>query len=151
MGVEWIVMAALNAIVSRAAVATGTALKTILQIKAPANQRVKLKRFTIGFHGISNTAEPILVNLYRQSTAGTMSSATPAPMDEDTTEAIQTTAQHTATSEPTAGVIVGTWTVHPQTGVDIPTDIVLKGGGYLGLVVTAAAGVNCDASMEFEE
>src|SRR5687768_9105276 len=110
-------MSMFNWIAKITGVATGTALKTLLQVVAPTNQRVKIKEIGIGFHGISNTAEPILIQLMRQSTAGTMSALTLVKEDDTTPESIQSTAQHTATVEPTAGDVIRTWTIHPQTSM----------------------------------
>ena len=148
-------MARFNWIAKVTGVATGTSIKTLLQIVAPTNQRVKIKEVGIGFHGISNTAEPILVQLKRQSTAGTKSALTLVKEDDTTPESIQTTAQHTATVEPTAGDVIRTWTIHPQAAqvyqLPIEDEIIVGGGKRYALTVTAAATVNADAYMRCEE
>src|SRR5438067_1781420 len=95
-------------------VATGTALKTILQVVAASNHGVLIDEWSISFTGISNTATPILVQVMRQTTAGTMSSLTPVKDPDDTDETLQTTAQHTATAEPTASDVLFREEVHPQ-------------------------------------
>lgn len=148
-------MSMLRAVARKNGIATGTTLKTLLQLLAAANQRVKIIEVGISFHGISNTAEPIQTDLVFQSTAGTMTALTAVTIDQDLTETIQTTAQHTATGEPTAGNIVATWAVHPQTGLvwQVPKgdEIIIKGGGRLGLCTTAPVTVNVDAYIKFEE
>lgn len=148
-------MAGLRAVAQKTAVSTGTALKTIIQLLAAANQRVRLLEIAIAFHGVTNTNEPILVQLARQSTAGTMTGLTLVTLDDDLTETLQTTAQHTATVEPTIGVILASWAVHPQTGLiyQVPKgdEIMIKGAGRLGLIVTAPNSVNCDAYLKIEE
>lgn len=148
-------MAALRASARKNAISTGTALKTLMQLVAAANQRVKLLEIGISFHGISNTDNPIQVDLMYQSTAGTMTGLTCLAIDPDLTETIQTTAQHTATVEPTAGNVIATWAVHPQTGIvyQVPRgdEPIIKGGGRIAVVVTAAVSVNADVYMKFEE
>lgn len=148
-------MAKFNWIAKITGVATGTAAKTLLQIVAPTNQRVKIKEIGIGFHGISNTAEPILVELLRQTTAGTMTALTLIKEDDTTPESIQSTAAHTATAEPTPGDVIRTWTIHPQTAqvyqLPIEDEIIVGGGKRYALRVTAAATVNADAYMRCEE
>jgi hypothetical protein len=72
--------------------------------------------------------------------------------DDSLPETIQSTSRITVTVEPTTGVSDGDWYVHPQTGVVIPLkNIVIKGGGRLGLIVTAAVSVNASAYLECEE
>ena len=138
-----------------AKIATGTAVKTLLQIVAAANHRVLLSEISISFDGVTNTAVPILVQVVRQSTAGTMSALTLNKIDEDVSETLQTTALHTATVEPTTGVEVMAEQVHPQAGYTWQAPfgkvIVINGGDRLGLLVTAAADVNALARMYIEE
>lgn len=147
-------MALNRAIARQAGIATGTALKTLIQLLAATNVAVRLMEVGIGFHGTTNTNEPVLVQLNRQSTAGTMTSLTPLKLGSRS-ETLQTTAQHTATAEPTAGNIVTDWTIHPQTGLVYQQpkgdEIEIPGAGRLGLAVTAANNVNADAYMKFEE
>lgn len=148
-------MAGMIAIARSNGIATGTSLKTLLQIVAATNHGLKILEIGIGFHGTSNTAEPILVNLYRQTTAGTMTSLTLVKQDDSNGDTIDATAQHTATAEPTAGDILREWTVHPQTGLvyQVPelAPIKVGAGDRVGLTVTAGASVNADCYIVFEE
>lgn len=136
------------------ALAAATA-KTVLQLVAPANHRVKVIRWGVFFDGTSATAEPVQVRVLRQTTAGTMSSLTPVKLDDSIAETLQTTAQHTATAEPTAGDVLDIAEIHPQQGYDaiLPPgmEIIIGGGDRLGIEVTAAAIVNCRAKFWFEE
>ena len=136
-------------------VATGTSAKTLLQLIAAANHAIKVIELSIGFHGTNNTHEPILVQLIRQTDAGTMSALTLRKADDSVSDSLDTTAQHTATAEPTSGDIVRSWTVHPQTGLTIQAHdlapIIVGAGDRIGLVVTAANSVNADAYLCFEE
>ena len=76
---------------------TAATAKTIMQLVAASNHRVKLLEWGVYFDGTSTTAEPVQVRLLRQTTAGTMSSLTPTKNDDSLAETLQTTAQHTAT------------------------------------------------------
>lgn len=136
--------------------AAGTA-KTILQLVAPTNQRLDLRSVSIGFDGVSPTAEPFTVEILRQTSAGTMSSATPVK-DSAGSETIQSTAQKTATAEPTAGDVLRRYEHHPQAGsferVFDKREIEIPGGTRLGLRVTCPTGGtpgNCAGHMTAEE
>lgn len=148
-------MAARHGIAKIVGVATGTAVKTLLQLVAAANHAIEITEISISFHGVNNTHEPITVELLRQTTAGTMSSLTLVKADDSNGDTFDTTAQHTATVEPTGGDVVRTYAVHPQTGAVIPiTDrapIIVGAGDRIGLRVTAANDVNADAYVCFSE
>lgn len=142
-----------SAITSEVALAAATA-KTVVQVTAPTNQRLKIKGWGVFFDSTSPTAEPVQVRLLRQTTAGTMSSLTPVKLVAGS-ETVQTTAQHTATAEPTAGDVLDAIEVHPQSGyekiipMDVPIDV--PGGGRVGIECTAPAVVNVRAKIIFEE
>ena len=148
-------MAGIKMAAVTAPIVSGTALITLLQIVAAANHRVLVKEISISFDGTTNTAVPILVQVARQSTAGTMSALTINKVNEDDGETLQTTALHTATVEPTTGVEVLTEYVHPQAGYtwQAPYDekIVINGGDRLGVLINADATVNCVVRMFLEE
>lgn len=148
-------MARAHGAVNLAGVATGTSKKTLLQLVAAANHAIELTEIGIGFHGTSNTAEPIKVTLERQTDAGTMSAATPVKQNNSDADSLDSTAQHTATVEPTATDVLRTWTIHPQTGLvwqaSDKSPIIIGAGDRVGLIVTAAASVNADCYMAFEE
>lgn len=136
--------------------AAGTA-KTMLQIVAPAQQRLDLRAISVGFDGVNPSAEAFTIELLRQTTAGTMSSATPVK-DSAGSETIQTTAQKNATAEPTAGDVLNRWEHHPQSGSFVEKfdkrEIEIPGGTRLGLRVTCPTGGtpgNCAATMKLEE
>lgn len=148
-------MAGLYFVANTAPVTTGTALKTLLQIVAPSNHRVLVWEWSISFNGVSNTGTPILVELYIQTTAGTMSSLTLVKENVSDDEAIQTTAQHTATAEPSLSSLKMSEQVHPQQGYTWPAPLmkplVIPGGTRFAMVVTAAASVSAVARMRLEE
>ena len=130
-------------------------VKTVLQVVSPANHRVRLKRWKVAFDGVAATAEPVQVELLRQTTAGTMSALTPVGSDDSISEAIQSTAQHTATAEPTAGDILDSVEVHPQSGYEViypdGWEKKIGGGDRMAIRCTAPANVNVRAQMDCEE
>ena len=129
--------------------------KTVLQIAAPTNQRLKIKRWAAFCDGVAGDAVPIDAELVYQSSAGTMTSVDPKKQGNSGSETIQTTAAYNASAEPTTGDIADMAKPHPQTGYEviIPFDmpIELAGGGRLGIVCKAAAAVNVRAKIVFEE
>lgn len=129
--------------------------KTVLQIKAPTNQRVGLLAWGVYFDGVSATGEPVQVRLLRQTTAGTMSALTPVKNDDSNGDSLQTTAQHTATVEPTAGDVLKAIEVHPQSGYEeacpFAQEYIVGAGDRIGIECTAPAAVNVRAWMRFEE
>lgn len=148
-------MSSLKAIALTQEVAlTAAVARTVLQIAAPANQRVRVERIGVFFDGTSATAEPVQVEVVRQTTAGTMSALAPKAT-QPASESIQTQAQHSATIEPTAADVVDAVEVHPQTGYEVVypfgQEIIVPGGGRLGIVCTATAAVNVRAKLGFEE
>ena len=138
-----------------AEITTGVAKKTLLQVVAAANHRVLVKEISVAFKGTSPTDAPILVRILRQTTAGTMSALTPVKNNSADTETLQTTAQHTATVEPTAGDVLMSEEVHPQTGLlwqaTFGGEIIVPGGTRLGIDVTAGVSVSATARIFGEE
>ena len=129
--------------------------ETVLQLVAAANHRVKLKEWGVFFDGVSVTAEPVLVEIVRQSSDGTSSALTPVKVDDSLPETLQTTARDKFSgAEPTSGDVLDAIQVHPQQGwkeVDSDYIYIVGGGDRIAIRVTAPAAVNCKASMKFEE
>ena len=134
---------------------TAATAKTVVQLVAAANHRVKILGWGVFFDGQSTTAEPVQVRLLRQTTAGTMSALTPTKRDDSIADTLLTTAQHTATAEPTAGDLIEAIEVHPQQGYQVmyPLSVepIIGGGDRVGIECTAPAGVNVRATVLFEE
>jgi len=128
--------------------------KTVLQVVAPANHRVKVLGWGVFFDGVNTAGEPVQVRVLRQSTAGTMSSVTPLQV-QPVAETILTTAQYGASAEPTAGDIIDVIECHPQQGYEVKfpmgQEIIIPGGGRLGIDCTAPAIVNVRVKLFFEE
>ncbi len=132
-----------------------TSALTLLQVVAASNHRVLIKELSVSFEGVNNAHAPIQVDVLRQTTAGTMSSLTIVKANNGDDETLQTTAQHTATAEPTAGDVLMRELVHPQTGytwqAPFGGEIVVPGGTRLGIRVTAANAVDAVARVRGEE
>lgn len=135
-------------------VASTAVEKTILQLVAPTNQGLAVKGLEIAFRGTSVTQAPIVVQLARQTTAGTMTARTVKKKSLGG-PALQATGQFNATAEPTKGDILWETTVHPQGTFSKnfrPDDeILVDGGGRLGLIVISANDIPCRGSLSFEE
>lgn len=151
-------MAGVSFSAQSAAVALAAATKkTVLQITAPTNQRVKVKEWSVSFDGVSNTAIPVLVEIARQSTAGTGGDAlTLVKTNAGDDETLQTTGQTDVdTGNPTETSVLVAEKVHPQGGMTwqapFGEEIIVKGGERLGIAVTAPATVNVVARFRCEE
>lgn len=148
-------MAGIRAVANPGEVTTGTSAKTVLQVVAAANHRVLIKEWGLFCKGIAPTDAPLKVRLLRQTTAGTMTALTPLSRGGSYTETIQTTAQHTATVEPTAGDVLAQREIHPQTGyqtiLPFGEEIVIAGGGRVGIEVTAGVSISVIPEIVFEE
>jgi hypothetical protein len=142
-----------SAVTSEIALAAATA-KTVLQLVAASNHKVALLGWGVFFDGVSVTGEPVQVVLMRQTDAGTASALT-CRQTQTAAETIQTTAQHTASAEPSSSDILDVLEVHPQSGYEIKfppgEEIWLNGGTRLGIVCTAPAICNVRAKVFFEE
>lgn len=148
-GVGWFAKSA------EVATANGSA-KTIVQVVAASNVRLKIKRITITFQGTANTDAPNLVRILRQTTAGTMSALTVVKKNNADTETLQVTALHTATVEPAAGDVILNEHVHAQGGREWtwPSDdpLIVPGGGRLGVEATGVGTTyDCYVNVEGEE
>lgn len=150
-------MARLLAVFSTAEIAAAVgANKTMLQILAPANHRVVVKRVGVYFDGISPTEQPIEIMAARQTTVGGGSSGcTPVKLDNSLAETIQTSGIMGCTSEPTTTDIVEVCEAHPQQSYEwiypLTEEIVVAGGTRLGIIVKAPQAVNCRTKLVIEE
>lgn len=133
---------------------TAATAKTVLQLVAASNHRIKILSFGVFFDGVNVIGEPVQVRILRQTDAGTMSSATPRKIGVYS-ETLQTTAQKTATVEPSAGDVLDVFEVHPQNGYEkywpLGQEIIVPGGGRVGIECTAPEAVNVRAKFTAEE
>lgn len=148
-------MAGIKLVANTAEVAlTSATAKTVLQVVAASNSNVRIKEWGVYFDGTNSAAEPVQVRLLRQTTAGTMTSLTPVQRSGPSVT-LTTTAQHTATAEPTGGNVLAVREVHPQSGYQekfaIGDEPEITNGGRIGIECTAPAGVNVRAEIVAEE
>jgi hypothetical protein len=134
---------------------TAATPKTVLQLVAGAGTRLAVQVVTVSFDSTSNTAQPVIIQLRRQTTAGTATARAPLKKDTDIATALQANGQENFTVEPTDSDIVLHYHIHPQAGaqypVPLPGEIIVPGGARIGLKINAPAGVNCLATIEGEE
>lgn len=128
---------------------------TVIQLIAPANQRVKVLRWGLFFDGTQPRNEPVSVRILRQTSSGTATFFNPVKLDGSISETIQTTARKTFTLEPTDGDILESYNIHPQQGIFVPyvlgQEIILSGGSRLGISCAAPNDVNVTAFIVGEE
>ena len=140
-----------------AAITTGTSIKTMVQLLAATNQRVKVGECSMSFNGTSNTNSPIYIEMVKQTSAGTFSNTTTL-VKEDAAygETIQTVGKDTASAEPTdSGAVTLAEYVHPQTGflwqAPFGGEQIIVGAGRLGFRQTAANSVSAGVRLVGEE
>jgi hypothetical protein len=141
-----------------AEVATGTAVKTMMQVVAAANHRVLLNEISVSFDGVNNAHAPVLVQVLRQDDSGTGTAVGDElqKLNDSDDETLEVTGVDTFTGEPTGTTeILMTEFVHPQTGfcwqAPFGKEIPIKGGNRMGIRVTAANDVGCIVRVAGEE
>jgi len=127
-----------------AVAAAAAAAETLLQVVAGATKRLQVKAFEVSFDGADSTKTPVLVELIRQTTAGTSAALTLVKHDEASEAAIGTALQ-TFTAEPTAGDILASVYLSPAGGIysyqyPLGDEPVVAVSGRIGIRVTTVAG-----------
>jgi hypothetical protein len=136
-------MADLNLQCNVGEVSVTSTTKTQFTVKAPANQRIRIKGIEVMGKGTSNTDTPVKVEIGKitADSVGGTSAVTTSPCDPDYAETPQGTYKTNYGSEPTYGNIYRTWEVHPQTGLIVyfpmHDEIKVNGGGELGIRMTS--------------
>lgn len=151
MGLYMAVPKASHAIVE---VATGTALKTVLQVATPSTTDICVLGWGISFDGTSATAAPGIVDLIDVNVAATVTTLTPEKWGSDLNQnslcvggAALTGYNATAEGTITASRIIDPQNVHPQTGYSIwfpdRTGPQVQPSRFLRIRTTFAVTVNC--------
>ena len=139
---------------------TASTAKTIVQIAAPTNQRVKVTGYSFFLDGATSTNAPAQIRILRQTTAGTsLVAATPVIIENELTETVQSTCQigsQTTQTEPTAGTVLKTIAIPQYNGmyeVFMPFDqpIIIGGGTRLGFELNSPNNVNVRGHVAAEE
>jgi len=132
--------------------------KSVLQIKAPANQRILIRQ--IEFYGkqpAGGTDTPVKVRMTRSSANfGTFSAAVASKNDFGAGETLQGTYGANASVEPTSPTDSGRlWEFNPQTGAAfiLPPDqpIIVPGGQSVQFEMTSGATPTVVATAVVEE
>jgi hypothetical protein len=139
------------------ALAAATA-KTVLQIKAPAQQRLQIKSLRMfGKQAAGGTDAVVKVRMTRSTaTFGTGTVATPAKNDPSDSETLQATAAANFTVEPTTPTDGGLWwELQPQIGIEefLPLDqpIKIPGGQSVQFEFTSSATPTVLLTATYEE
>lgn len=137
-----------------AAVATGTTIKALVSVICPAQFGADLKKVHFGLDGVSASAVPILVELYRFTTDGTGTAGTVNQIYGPAITAGFTT-KYNYTANPTGLTVVDHWLLTPNSSTvlydwplgDTP-DCAVSGG--FALLTTCPATVNMRGTLVFE-
>jgi hypothetical protein len=144
-------------------IATGTALKTILQIASAASDKLVVTQISVTFDGVTASAVPVEVRLQRQTSAGTGGAALATNYGINGYDPADGTASATAlkgpagtwTAEPTASSILDVYRVPPTSGIVVQYPLgqepFVAVSSRIAIVVTSAATVNCTASIFWRE
>lgn len=125
---------------------TGTAVLTLMQLIAAANKRCRINRITVSGKGILNTDAPVTVEVLIQTTAGTPSTTpTVGKVNASDDETLAITAAGGFSAEPTAGAIIASRAIHPQSSAEFTfpqgiRDCFVPGGGRIGIRCGVAPG-----------
>jgi hypothetical protein len=131
---------------------TASSTKTLLQIATPSTVRATLLELEVGFDGVTSGLPEILVELLRQSSAGTGTSVTPAPLSTAAPASL-VTALKAHSAEPGVSTILGSWYVDPHDGklllpfYERDRQVVVPVSGWLGVRYTTGAGVTVNAAV----
>lgn len=143
---------------------TGGTPQTLIQAVAPSNQRGALQKVILSADGTNSANTPMTVFILRQTTAGTFTNGSVAPVKTNdipgTGETLQFSYQTVITTpgsgEPTAGNILEEFTMPVFGGyVEKPYPLlqepVIYGGSRLGIKIAAAQTVNVATTIFYEE
>jgi hypothetical protein len=139
------------------ALAAATA-ESAWSIMGATTVKAVLVEFGVSFDGVTAAAEPVVVELYQITAAGTGTGAAEAKWDRAAPTA-QCTVLHSLTAEPTKGDRLAMWVVHPQGGLlvvqyPLGREPVISDGSAsqgLALTLTAPAVVNASSYLIWQE
>lgn len=149
-------MAGLNVVASSGAVASGTSAKTLVQIVAPSNHRLLVRRLSVSMQGTNPNQTPILIELIQQTSAGTSTSGAATKANQSDDETPQSTVLTAFTVEPTGSTVVESFYLQ-TTGIPLIYDwpltapLVVPGSQRLGVRATADTTTQVRAQLNYEE
>jgi hypothetical protein len=133
------------------ALAANTA-ETVLQLVAASNHRIRIQGFSITVAGTSPV--DLTVRVVRQTTAGTSGTAvTPIKLEPGAAETIQTTAATNFSAEPTSTDVLEFKRLQGSFEKLYPLgqELIIAGGGRIGIECTCTAIATVAAEIRFEE
>ena len=137
--------------------------KTVVGIKAPTNQALKIHEICVSFDGADATKAPAVVDINRCTFAtnapGTNSSSftmASGKRDPGRQETVQSTGATAWSSEPTVLTALQSVDVPEFNGlyhliVPFTVPIIVPGGQGIAITITSPAAVNCSGHITFEE
>src|SRR5579864_7336422 len=136
----------------------GSTAKSMLQIKAPANQRLLVRSIGLwGKQAAGGTDAVVKVRLTRVASGGafgTFTAATPVKNNPSQPETIQSTCGGNASVEPTATDGGRWWELPPAGGIEelnLVPPIEIPGGAAIQLEFTSSGTPTVMASASYEE
>jgi len=112
----------------------------------------ELRRFTVSFNGTTAADEPFLVEVCNQGQTGTKSDVTEYSLDTGN-DALDATAHHTYTVEPTTNGVIQSFYLTPNGGTYSEAYVpgegpIAQNGEAIGIKITSSSGATtCDASV----
>ena len=135
---------------------TAATAKTVVMISAPSSRRGRIKEIGVGFNSTNTAHSPVVVRVMRATSAGTSTSATPAPLDPADPAALFTAGQN-FTAEPTlTDLVAGPYYITPVGGqlvypLPLGDEIYIATSGPLAVVCPAPDNQTCHAYLKHEE
>ena len=148
-----------TAVTGGAVALSAATAKSILGVKAHANSGIELKKYRVGFDGVTASAVPVLIELcystFATNSPGTNSTSVTPAQAYGRVISVQATAGKTWTTEPTVLTVVEEFLLTPNGGLlfydgplgDTPDSAVSEG---FVIRCTAPATVNVRATMWWE-
>lgn len=140
-------------------IATSTSQKTLMLVKAPATQRIKISKWWVEFQGQNASSTQVRVALFgtTYTSGGTTMSTGMRALHTGNPTTPNLVIYDPASTLPTMGTIVEgevhRW--HPTTGVineeALGGEIEIANAEMWGIRVTAATDVNCAIGIRWEE
>ena len=142
---------------SGAVALTAATAKTVLQLVTPATTRAKVVGFSVSFNSVTSTDAPAVVDLLRQTDAGTGgTAATLSPLDPDAPAALSSGLYDINSAEPTPANVLWTGYVTPVGGLFVYNfadgeEPVLDFSNRIGIRINSPAAVSAITTFTYAE
>lgn len=130
--------------------------ETVIQLVTPSTRRARILEVSIGIKSVTSTDVAALVQLVRQSTAGTTGATiTPRPHDDADPASLCTANITFSSTEPTTSAIIKAWNVIVQSSImvfNVSGDCIqMPISGRLALTINSPQAQNVIASITWQE